>query len=165
MSIKELQHQTYIFWSKQTGLLHGKKETVTSQDAPEVALKEGWKNVRSQVLHKDIMDSTDDVECALRVQNTKKNIALVGFASCSGDSKRAERAQSATLCVKAPGGGLRPGYVLVDDEVGREAEHVSAALLVGPPSQAEGHEEEPRALQQSHLVVQVQVPEACGGAG
>lgn len=50
-------------------------------------------------------------------------------------------------------------YVLVDDHVRRKAEHVAVALLVGPPAQAEAHEEEPGALQQGHLVVQVQVPE------
>ena len=51
-------------------------------------------------------------------------------------------------------------YVLVDDEVGREAEHVAVALLIGSPTEAERHEEEPRALQQRHLVVQVEVTEA-----
>lgn len=53
-------------------------------------------------------------------------------------------------------------HILVDDEVWCEAEHVAVALLVRSPSQAEGHEEEPGALQQSHLVVQVQVPKTCG---
>lgn len=56
------------------------------------------------------------------------------------------------------GGGVAR-YVLVDDHVWREAQHVAVALLVRPPAQAETHEEEPRALQQGHLVVQVQVPE------
>lgn len=50
-------------------------------------------------------------------------------------------------------------YVLVYDEVWREAQHVAVALLVRPPAKTERHEEEPGALQQSHLVVQVQVPE------
>ena len=36
-----------------------------------------------------------------------------------------------------------PELLLVDDEVGREAEHFAVALLVGPPPEAEGHEEEP----------------------
>lgn len=49
-------------------------------------------------------------------------------------------------------------YILVDDKVRRKAEHVAVALLVRSPAQAERHEEEPGALQQSHLVVQVQVP-------
>lgn len=51
-------------------------------------------------------------------------------------------------------------YALVDDEVGGEAEHAAVTLLVRPPPETEGHEEEPRALQQRHLVIQVQVTEA-----
>lgn len=50
-------------------------------------------------------------------------------------------------------------YILVDDEVGCEAEHVAIALLVRPPAQTERHDEKPGALQQCHLVIQVQVPE------
>ncbi len=50
------------------------------------------------------------------------------------------------------------GYVLVNDKIWCKAEHVAVALLVGPPAQTKRHEEEPGALQQSHLVVQVQVP-------
>lgn len=42
---------------------------------------------------------------------------------------------------------------LVDDEVRGEAQHGAVALLVRPPAQAEGHEEEPGALEQRHLVV------------
>ena len=53
------------------------------------------------------------------------------------------------------------GDVLVDDQVGGEAEHSSVTLLVGAPAQTEGHEEQPGALQQGHLVVQVKVPETC----
>lgn len=49
--------------------------------------------------------------------------------------------------------------LLIDDEVWCEAEHVAVALLVRPPAQAERHEEEPGALQQGHLIIQVQVPE------
>lgn len=58
---------------------------------------------------------------------------------------------------------LWPRYILVDDEVWGEAEHAAVALLVRPPAETEGHEEEPGALQQRHLVVQVQVTEACEG--
>lgn len=47
------------------------------------------------------------------------------------------------------------GYVLIDDQVWCEAQHVAIALLVRPPAQAEGHEEEPGALQQGHLVIQM----------
>lgn len=56
-------------------------------------------------------------------------------------------------------------YPLVDDEVGGKAQHGAVALLVRTPAQAEGHEEEPRALEQCHLVVQVKAPEAWGGRG
>lgn len=49
---------------------------------------------------------------------------------------------------------------LVDNEVGGEAQHGAVALLVRSPAQAEGHEEEPGALEQRHLVVQVEAPEA-----
>lgn len=49
---------------------------------------------------------------------------------------------------------------LVDDEVGGEAQHGAVALFVRPPAQAEGHEEEPGALKQRHLVVQMEAPEA-----
>lgn len=49
---------------------------------------------------------------------------------------------------------------LIDDEVWSETQHASITLLVGSPAQAEGHEEEPGALQQRHLVIQVQVSEA-----
>lgn len=49
---------------------------------------------------------------------------------------------------------------LVDDEVGGETQHGAVALLVRPPAQAEGHEEQPGALEQRHLVVQVEAPEA-----
>lgn len=59
----------------------------------------------------------------------------------------------------AQGGGL---YVLVYDQVGCKAKHVHVTLLVGPPAQTERHEEEPGVLQQSHLIIQVQVPESCG---
>ena len=58
---------------------------------------------------------------------------------------------------------LHPELLLVDDEVGCKAEHVAVALLIGSPAEAEGHDEEPRALQQRHLVVQVEVTEAWGG--
>lgn len=54
-------------------------------------------------------------------------------------------------------GQLHP--LLVDDEVWCKAKHVAVALLVRSPAQTERHEEEPGALQQSHLVVQMQVPE------
>jgi len=49
---------------------------------------------------------------------------------------------------------------LIDDEIWSETQHASITLLVGSPAQAEGHEEEPGALQQCHLVIQVQVSEA-----
>lgn len=51
------------------------------------------------------------------------------------------------------------GCILIDYEVWCEAEHVAVALLIRPPAQTEGHEEEPGTLQQGHLIVQVQVPE------
>lgn len=51
-------------------------------------------------------------------------------------------------------------YVLVDDEIGGKAEHATITLLIGPPTKTEGHEKEPGALQQCHLVIQVQVTEA-----
>ena len=49
--------------------------------------------------------------------------------------------------------------ILVDDEVWGKAEHVAVALLVRSPAQTKGHEEKPGALQQGHLVIEVQVPE------
>lgn len=56
-------------------------------------------------------------------------------------------------------GGL---YVLIYDQVWCKAKHVPVTLLVRPPAQTERHEEEPGVLQQSHLIIQVQVPESCG---
>lgn len=56
-------------------------------------------------------------------------------------------------------GGL---YVLIYDQVWGKAKHVPVTLLVRPPAQTERHEEEPGVLQQSHLIIQVQVPESCG---
>lgn len=50
-------------------------------------------------------------------------------------------------------------YILVYDEVWCKAKHVAVTLLVRPPAQTKRHEEKPGALQQSHLIIQVQVPE------
>lgn len=50
--------------------------------------------------------------------------------------------------------------VLIDDEIWSETQHSSITLLVRSPAQTEGHEEEPRALQQRHLIIQVQISEA-----
>lgn len=50
-------------------------------------------------------------------------------------------------------------YILVYDKVWCEAKHVAVTLLVRPPAQTKRHEEKPGVLQQSHLIVQVQVPE------
>lgn len=52
-------------------------------------------------------------------------------------------------------------HVLIYDQVWRKAKHVPVTLLVRPPAQTERHEEEPGVLQQSHLIIQVQVPEPC----
>lgn len=51
-------------------------------------------------------------------------------------------------------------YSRVDDEIGGEAEHAAVTLLIGSPTKTEGHEEEPGALQQRHLVINVQVTKA-----
>lgn len=50
-------------------------------------------------------------------------------------------------------------YVLVYDQVWCKAKHVAVALLVRPPAQTKRHEEKPGVLQESHLIIQVQVPE------
>lgn len=50
-------------------------------------------------------------------------------------------------------------YILVYDKVWCEAKHAAVTLLVRPPAQTKRHEEKPGVLQQSHLIVQVQVPE------
>lgn len=56
-------------------------------------------------------------------------------------------------------GVRRPLYSLVHDQVRGEAQYGPVALLVRAPAEAKGHEEEPGALQQGHLVVQVKVAE------
>lgn len=58
-------------------------------------------------------------------------------------------------CAAKPGGV----DVLVYNQVWCKAKHVAVTLLVRPPAQTERHEEEPGVLQQSHLIIQVQVPE------
>lgn len=50
---------------------------------------------------------------------------------------------------------------LVDDQVRSEAEHAAVALFIRAPTKTKGHEEEPGALQQSHLVIQIKVAETC----
>lgn len=51
-------------------------------------------------------------------------------------------------------------YALIYDEIWGKAEQSAVTLFIGPPTEAEGHQEEPGALQQCHLVIKVQVTEA-----
>lgn len=49
--------------------------------------------------------------------------------------------------------------LLIYDQVWCKAKHLAVTLLARPPAQTERHEEKPGALQQSHLIIQVQIPE------
>lgn len=72
------------------------------------------------------------------------------------DVRKTPNTKRSTVRVR---GGAWERYVLVDHQVWGEAQHVAVTLLVRSPAQTKRHEEEPGGLEQSHLIVQVKVPE------
>lgn len=56
-------------------------------------------------------------------------------------------------------------HSLVENQIGREVQHLSIGMFVGPPAEGKGGEAHPGVLDECDLILDRQTPEACKSTG